>query len=252
MIPPLPPDEPARLARLQALNILDTPAEERFDRITRLASALFDVPIVLVSLVDRDRQWFKSRHGLDAPQTPRDISFCGHAIRGKLAFVVSDAAADPRFQDNPLVSGDPKIRFYAGQPLLAQEGSAVGTLCLIDRRPRALTEQQRGALGDLAAIVESELASLELATLTTALTEARARIESLERILPICSYCQEVRDGEDYWQDVQTYLKKHEGVLFSHGICPPCYQQHVQSELEALEKLSEEGSPTSTQDPPSG
>ncbi len=155
--PPLPPDEPDRLADLRALGILDTPAEERFDRLTRLAQDLFGVPIALVSLIDEDRQWFKSRQGLDAAETPREVSFCGHAILGDEVFVVPDATDDPRFQDNPLVTGDPDIRFYAGAPLHTPSGHRVGTLCVIDSEPRPWTEAQGRALQDLAAVVELEL-----------------------------------------------------------------------------------------------
>lgn len=160
--PRFPPDEPHRLKALQDLELLDTPPEDRFDRVTRIAQHLFQVPIVLVSLVDADRQWFKSRQGLDAPETPRDISFCGHAILGEEVFVVPDATADARFQDNPLVCGAPDIRFYAGAPLHAPSGARVGTLCLIDRVPRTLSPMQASALRDLADCVEGELERTQL------------------------------------------------------------------------------------------
>src|SRR5438270_10055720 len=118
MIPPaLPADEPERLAALQALHVLDTPPEERFDRITRVARRLFGVPIALISLVDARRQWSKSRQGLDLPEAAREVSFCGHAILGDEVFVVPDARQDPRFAANPLVTSEPHVRFYAGQPL---------------------------------------------------------------------------------------------------------------------------------------
>jgi diguanylate cyclase (GGDEF)-like protein len=162
--PALPTEEIRRIAALQSLNILDTDPEERFDRVTRLARSLFDVPIALVSLVDCDRQWFKSRQGLDATETPRDISFCGHSILGDDVFVVEDASKDERFADNPLVTGAPDIRFYAGCPVRSADGFKLGTLCLIDREPRKLTEEQLGLVRDLAAMIESELASLTLAS----------------------------------------------------------------------------------------
>ncbi len=163
--PPYPIDETARLATLRRLNVLDTPPEERFDRLTRLAKRLFDVPIALVSLVDADRQWFKSRQGLEAAETSRDVSFCGHAILGDDVMVVSDASRDERFVDNPLVAGDPEIRFYAGCPLTAANGSKLGTLCLIDRTPRSLSDDDLQLLHDLSAMVEEELAAVQLATL---------------------------------------------------------------------------------------
>lgn len=181
--PPLPPNEAARLASLRALNILDTAAEARFDRITRLTQTLFDVPIVLVSLVDEKRQWFKSRQGLDATETPRDISFCGHAILSSETFIVEDAAKDPRFSDNPLVQGDPKLRFYAGSPLAAPDGQRVGTLCLIDRKPRCLSPQQLQMLRDLSAIVEDELASLDLQKALEALEASQKTLRQREHEL---------------------------------------------------------------------
>ena len=123
MLEPIkPPDELDRVAELHNLHLLDTPPEERFDRLTRIAQRLFGVPIALVSLIDHDRQWFKSSQGLDARQTPRNISFCGHAILADGPLVVHDALLDPRFADNPLVTGPLAIRFYAGMPLLGPQG----------------------------------------------------------------------------------------------------------------------------------
>ncbi len=158
-----------RLGALRASGLLDTPAEERFDRVTRMAQRLFNVPIALVSLVDEDRQWFKSRQGLDATETPRAFSFCAHAIAGDEVFQVADAGTDVRFADNPLVLGDPNIRFYAGAPISAPDGSKLGTICVIDRRPRKFSEEDVQALEDLAEMVEAEVAQAHLA-LTDELT----------------------------------------------------------------------------------
>ncbi|MBT5876333.1 MAG: response regulator, partial [Candidatus Latescibacteria bacterium] len=155
--PIMPHDEAERLASLRALNVLDTTSEERYDRLTRLAASIMDVPIALVSLVDTDRQWFKSKFGLDAIETPRDISFCGHTILGDELFEISNALEDTRFADNPLVVDAPNIRFYAGQPLRTPNGFRIGTLCVIDIEPRELTVEQRNLLGDLARLVEQEL-----------------------------------------------------------------------------------------------
>lgn len=163
--PAIPSAERERLATLRDLNILDTPAEEKFDRLTRLARRLFDVPIALVSLVDESRQWFKSSDGLDALETPRDISFCGHAILGSEVFVIPDATQDRRFAGNPLVLDGPEIRFYAGCPLRAENGQPLGTLCLIDRNPREFDAEDVSSLQDLAAMAERELAAIRLATI---------------------------------------------------------------------------------------
>ena len=148
--------EQARLAALAELDILDTPAETRFDRFTRLAAMTFDVPIALVSLVDVNRQWFKSRCGIAAPEIPRSLSFCSHTVAMREQLVVEDASIDPRFSGNALVTGEEHIRFYAGQPVYS-DGHAVGTLCIIDTEPRSLTIEQRQVLKDLADLVETEL-----------------------------------------------------------------------------------------------
>ncbi len=162
--PATPPDEAERFAKLRSLNILDTLPEERFDRITRMARRMFNVPVALVSLVDSNRQWFKSNAGLEALETPRCVSLCGHAILGREVFNVPDATRDERFADNPLVVEDPAIRFYAGFPLHLGEGSAIGTLCIIDKEPRHLAEEDFEMLKDLGHMVERELASLQMAT----------------------------------------------------------------------------------------
>lgn len=149
--------EQERLRALKNLNILDTDAEERYDRITRLACDLFQVPTALISLVDSDRQWFKSRQGMGVPETPRDISFCGHVIADDAILIVEDALKDSRFFDNPLVTSAPNIRFYAGYPLHSDDGFRIGTLCLIDDQPRSFTPSDYNRLRDLGQLVEMEL-----------------------------------------------------------------------------------------------
>lgn len=158
------PNETLRLKSLQSLKVLDTEPEERFDRITRLARKIFNVPIALVSLVDHDRQWFKSHAGIEASETPRDISFCGHAIAGHDVFIVPNASRDERFCDNPLVVEEPSIRFYAGYPLRAPNGTRLGTLCLIDTTPRVFSTHEAETLKGLGEMVEAELSSVTMAT----------------------------------------------------------------------------------------
>jgi diguanylate cyclase (GGDEF)-like protein len=162
--PEIPQDEETRLEALRSLDILDTKAEERFDRLTRMAKRVFGVPIALVSLVDENRQWFKSCTGLSTRETPRDISFCGHAILGNQIFIIPDASKDDRFADNPLVLNEPNIRFYAGCPIKTLNGAKLGTLCIIDRKPRTLDEEDLETLRDLASMVEQELAAVQMAT----------------------------------------------------------------------------------------
>lgn len=154
-----PPDEPARLAELKGYGVLDTPNEAEFDAIVREAAAALGVPIALISLIDENRQWFKARVGLEPQETPRSISFCTHAIRGPDVFVVNDATADTRFSKNPLVTGDPNIRFYAGAPLRTASGRRIGTLCVIDRLARPqLTEQD---IARLTLLAEKTMQALE-------------------------------------------------------------------------------------------
>lgn len=146
MKPPLPADEDERIEELHGYRILDSGAETAYDDLVHLASHICGTPIALVSLVDTQRQYFKARLGLEASETPRDVAFCAHAILKPDLMVVPDAATDARFADNPLVRSDPKIRFYAGSPLVTPKGHAMGTLCVIDRVPRTLDEMQREAL----------------------------------------------------------------------------------------------------------
>ncbi len=153
----LPENEIQRLEKLRMYQILDTAAEDSFDRITRIVSETLDVPIALVSLIDRERQWFKSKQGLDVSETDRRLAFCAHAILGDELFEVPNALEEERFYDNPLVANEPSIRFYAGVPLRTPDGLNMGTLCAIDRVPRELTEQQRSLLEDLAKIVIDQM-----------------------------------------------------------------------------------------------
>lgn len=170
---PIPKNEVGRIAALRQYKILDTPPEVMFDDVVALAAYICGTPIALVSLVDSDRQWFKARVGMEATQTSRDVAFCAHAIMGEGLFIVPDALADPRFAHNPLVISEPKIRFYAGAPLVTSDHHALGTLCVMDRVPRVLTPAQKSALQALARQVMTmlelrrELASLKQRELTS-------------------------------------------------------------------------------------
>ena len=160
---PLPANESERLDKLHSYRILDTPPEETFDRITRIAARVFNTPISLVSLVDQDRQWFKSRVGLDATETPRDLAFCAHAILDGRPLIVEDAAEDPRFSGNALVTDDPRIRFYAGAPLVTHDGHRLGTICVIDMTPRRFSADEAAMLEEFAHIAADELELRRLA-----------------------------------------------------------------------------------------
>jgi phosphoribosyl 1,2-cyclic phosphodiesterase/CheY-like chemotaxis protein len=156
----IPKDEERRLASLRALRIFDTQPDDRFDRITRLASALFDVPIALVSLIDEKRQWFKSCYGLHMRETSRDAAFCAHVVYDREPMIVPDTFLDTRFADNPLVTNEPRIRFYAGCPLILDDGACIGSLCVIDTRPRSLEGSDLARLRDLADLAVQEIETI--------------------------------------------------------------------------------------------
>jgi anti-sigma regulatory factor (Ser/Thr protein kinase) len=201
-------DEATRLAALRSYRILDTDPEAAFDDLALLASHVCGTPIALISLVDEDRQWFKSHVGLDVRETHRSLSFCAHAIQQEGMFVIPDATQDPRFRDNPFVRDEPHIRFYAGSPLVTPEGAALGTLCVVDHVPRSLTAEQRRALDALRRQVEAQLAlRRNLADLQAALTErdraeadqarlvkdlrhALDEVSRLTALMPYCSTCE--------------------------------------------------------------
>ena len=199
---PVPGNDAERLRTLRAYKILDTKPEERFDELTRLAALICGVPISLISLIDTDRQWFKSRFGLDVQETPRAQAFCTHAIMQPDMFVVPDASKDERFAHNPLVTGDLHIRFYAGAPLAARDGHVLGTLCVIDREPHTLTEAQKEALKIVGRLV---IANIELRRDLEELREALATENSsgapgnldeiISRLQGVASDLQAVREG---------------------------------------------------------
>ena len=202
-----------RMSVLGCYGILDTAAEKAYDDLTQLAAAVCDAPISLVSFVDNTRQWFKARTGLTIAETPREHSFCAHAICNDETMIVTDAAQDDRFKDNPLVTEEPRIRFYAAAPLTVKGGWRLGTLCVIDQEPRTLHLAQRKALEVIRDAVVTQL-------------EHRRGVEdmkALESILPICQWCRKVKlegdDGDD-WVPLQEYVAKFGPV--EKCVCPSC------------------------------
>ena len=188
--PTIPEDEKQRLEKLRALKILDSAPEERFDRLTRMAKRMFGVDISVLSLIDDGRQWFKSKASENElpDETTREISFCGHAILGDDVFVIEDALEDYRFKDNPLVTEHPNIRFYAGYPLKVNNDSALGTLCIIDDKPREFDPEDLQLLRDLGVMAEQEIAALQLATLDdlTLISNRRGFTELAKHSLNVC------------------------------------------------------------------
>lgn len=220
-----PLSEAERLAVLDECRILDTPAERGFDDITRLAASITCSPIALVSLVDANRQWFKSRVGTDTTETPREHAFCHHAILEPGVMTVEDAELDPRFAANPLVLKEPHIRFYAGAPLLV-DGAALGTLCVIDREPRELGRRQRSQLESLARLVVDQI---ELHRKGHRLSDSLDRVRLLQELLPLCAGCFRVREDDGYLRRVDVYLRDHMGALVTHGLCPACAERSLSS-----------------------
>ena len=220
----LPANEKARLAALEHYQILDTAAETAFDDIVKVASFICQTPIALVSLIDQNRQWFKARVGLDTTETAREQAFCAHTILQENTLIVEDAAQDDRFAKNPLVTGDPGIRFYAGAPLVTPDGFALGSLCVIDRQARRLSQGQISALEALARTVVTHL---ELRRTSADLATALANTRTLTGLLPICIRCKNIRNDTGYWQRVESYVKEHTEAKFSMELCPTCSSKHL-------------------------
>lgn len=204
----MPTDEQARLAALRRYRILDTEPERAFDDLTMLASHICGTPMALITLIDEDRQWFKSEVGIGVRETERSVAFCTHAIQHPGIMEVPDAREDPRFRDNPLVTGAPHIRFYAGAPLVTPDGHALGTLCVVDTEPRRLTPEQNRMLDALrrqaqaqldlrlnlieleAALAERDRAEAEQAALIGELRASLEKVDKLSALMPFCSTCE--------------------------------------------------------------
>lgn len=196
--------ERRRVETLREYHLLDTGAEPAFDRVTKLVADLFDAPIALISLVDDCRQWFKSAHGLDVRETPRDISFCEHVVEDEQPLIVGDAVSDPRFRDNPLVTGEPHVRFYAGVPLFAYNGAILGTLCIIDRKPRAApSPREVERLQDFAALV---MAEADLRRIVGERDEARRTLERALDFSGIATWRYDARTGAILWSGAVAEL----------------------------------------------
>ena len=226
-------DEARRLAALRELGVLDTLPEPAFDTITRTAAQLCGVPIALISLIDAQRQWFKSSIGLPGVvETPRDVAFCDHAIHDAALFEVPDAALDERFAANPLVTGDPGIRFYAGAPIVLPTGERIGTVCVIDRAPRRLDDHQRAMLQSLAAIVGAMLAQRrQLLAATSRLAESELRVRRLYEATPAILHSigadGRILDVSDHWLALMGYERGEVVGRPSADFLTPASQAHA-------------------------
>ncbi|HYK50032.1 MAG TPA: GAF domain-containing protein [Terriglobales bacterium] len=239
MIPSKPVNEKQRLATLRGYEILDTEPEAAFDDLTFLASYICQTPIALISLIDADRQWFKSKVGISMTETSRDIAFCASTVLQPDVFIVPDASEDDRFSENPLVVSEPRIRFYAGASLMT-EGHALGALCVIDRVPRTLSPEQLDALRALSRQVQAQFdlrrnlkrlgeslaardrAEQEKERTLKELRAALANIHTLEGLLPICLSCKKIQDQAGKWQPFEYYVRAHSEAKVTHKICPEC------------------------------
>ena len=239
MIPAKPANEQQRLATLRGYEILDTEPEAGFDDLTLLASYVCQTPVALISLVDADRQWFKSKVGVSLTETSRDIAFCASAILQPDVFIVPDTRQDERFAQNPLVVSEPKVRFYAGATLMT-DGNALGTLCVVDRVPRELSTEQLEALRALSRQVLAQLelrrnlmrlghslaardrAEAEKERTLRELKAALANVRTLEGLLPICLSCKKIQDQKGQWQPFEYYVRAHSEAKVTHKICPEC------------------------------
>ena len=222
-------NEEERLRALAEYRILGTQPEQCYDDITKIASLTCGTPISLMSLVDTDTQWFKSMCGFETKETSRDVSFCAHAIASTEPLIVEDALLDERFKLNPLVVEEPKIRLYAGFPLQTPNDQRIGTLCVIDRKPGHLSDQQNQIMKALSRQV---VTLLELRKRSIRLLDALTHMHNTEGILTTCSYCKEVRDSDGEWQHLEKYLSKIADIRFSHGICDCCMEKHFPDVLE--------------------
>lgn len=214
-------DEARRLDVLRLYRILDTASEKAFDDLTQLAANICNTPVSLVTLLDEDRQWFKARVGTSLQETPRDIAFCNYAIQSDDVTIVDDMAADERFRENPLVCQAPHLRFYAGAPLIVEDGFRLGTLCVLDTTPHTLSEDQ---ISQLETLRDAVVTQLEL-------RKASLELNAMRRLLAMCSWCSQVHikdEQGEHWEPAASYVSRVDTV--SHTICPSC-RNKVESKL---------------------
>jgi len=233
---PIPSNETERLEALKSYHVLDTLAEAVYDDITQLAAFICQVPTAMISLVDGERQWLKSKVGFKRDGAVRDATFCAYAILQPKPLIVKDALKDVRFAQSKLVKRAPRVRFYAGFPLITPEGHALGTLCAIDVKPRSLSPEQVAAMQRLARQVMSRL---ELRRVSSQLAEALENVRTLHGLLPICAWCKRIRDDHGYWSQVEAYIKKNSEAQFTHGICPECMEKQRQEFPESAARPPE-------------
>lgn len=215
---PVPANETQRLRLLERHRILDTPEEDAFNDLARLASTICETPMATISLIDSERQWFKARVGPIGPETSRENAFCAHTILGDDLMIIEDARTDSRFKSNPDVTAGLNVRFYAGAPLTMPGGLNLGTLCVFDQRPRQMAAGQLDALKVLRRAVITQME----------LRRALQDFAAVEKLLPMCSWCRDVRNDVGGWSSLYEFVSRSGQV--THGICPTCAKK-VEDEI---------------------
>lgn len=226
-----PTRERARLDALRRYGVLDCEPEQRFDDIVMLASSVLEMPIAMISLVDKQREWSLAATGIERGELPRDDSPCVHAILDDEPLVIHDTVMDPRVSSSPLVTDEPHIRFYAGAPLITPSGYRVGALSVLDQIPRMLGERELAILTRLAAQV---VELLEHRLTAARLVDALQRLQTMASLIPICSHCRKVRDGSNHWMSLERFVQATTGSRFTHGICPDCVREHYPDAADDL------------------
>ena len=229
---PIPKSEIRRLEALRNYETLDSAPEREFDDVVKIASHICAVPLASLVFAEAGRQWFQAKAGEDESESSAEDSFCEHAISSGEFLLVENATADARFADSPLVTGEQHIRFCAGAPLIDADGESLGALCVMDRKPRSLADEQKKALEALARLVVSQM---QLRRVSHALAEALHDVRTLQGLLPICAHCHGIRNDEGYWERVEEYLGHRTEAELSHGICPKCFEKRYPEVFTSLQ-----------------
>ncbi len=234
---PAPENEAKRLEALRRYAAFDSGPDQAFEDIAAVAAHVVGAPIALVTLVGETRERYKASIGFKGNGVPREESFCTHTILGKDVMVVEDATADPRFARNPHVTGAGGVRFYAGAPIIDDGGNGLGSVCVVDTRPGKLAANQQSAL---MALARTAMRLLEQRLLAHQLAEALNEVKTVQGLLCICSSCKNIRTDEGYWSRVEEYFSTHTDALFSHGLCPACFERlhpEIYHDLKAQGKI---------------
>lgn len=232
---PIPANEKKRLEALRLYQALDATPDQAFQDIAAIAAQIANAPVALISLVGKTHERYEANIGFTGNGVPRQESFCTHTILGTEALVVEDATADARFAQNPHVTKAGGVRFYAGAPIVDREGHGLGSVCVVDTKPRQLAPDKVDVLMRLA---RTAMRLLEQRRLSTKLAEALEEVKTVQGLLCICSHCKDIRVSDDYWSRVDEYFSTHTDALFSHGLCPVCFEREYP---EIYHKLKAEG-----------